>query len=133
MPEKWTGVNVQTPNGHGGPGPVASGSGAVLIYATFPSLPLAEAIGSAIVEAGLAACVNLLPGMLSIYRWQGAVHRDEEIAAIIKTRACLAARVVGWVRVAHPYANPALVSLPAVGGSPDFLAWITEETRGAAG
>jgi periplasmic divalent cation tolerance protein len=70
--------------------------------------------------------------MRSIYRWEGAIHKDEEVVAIIKTRAALAPRVVGWVRVAHPYTNPALVTLPAISGSADFLGWIVSETGGDA-
>jgi periplasmic divalent cation tolerance protein len=57
--------------------------------------------------------------------------RDEEVAAIIKTRRELAHRVIGWLRVAHPYVNPAAVVLPAAGGSDAFLAWITSETERA--
>jgi periplasmic divalent cation tolerance protein len=121
-----TGVNVDRT------GPSAASCAdppaAVLIYATFPGLAAAERIGGELVKARLAACVNIVPGMRSIYRWQGAVHRDEEVVAIIKSRAALASRVVGWVRVAHPYTNPALVTLPVTGGSADFLGWIVAET-----
>ena len=63
---------------------------AVLIYATYPDPETAEAGGRALVEAGLAACVNILPGMVSVYRWEGAVERSEECVMIIKTRAVLA-------------------------------------------
>lgn len=101
---------------------------AVLVYATFPSILQAEEISSQLVEAGVVACANLIPGMRSIYKWQGKVHRDNEVVAVLKTRADLSARVSGWLRVAHPYANPAIVVLPIVSGSPDFLEWIVEET-----
>jgi len=100
----------------------------VLIYATFPNLETAEAIATGLLEARLAACVNLLPGMRALYRWQGKVHRDPEIAAIIKSRRVLAGRVTGFVRIAHPYVNPALLVLPVESGSADFLAWIDAET-----
>ena len=66
---------------------------AVLVYTTFPSLEAAEEIGTALVDAGLAACVNILPGMVSIYVWNGARNRDTEVVMIIKTRAALAERV----------------------------------------
>ena len=69
-----------------------------------------------------------LPGMTSIYRWQGDTHQDAETVAIIKTRAGLAERVVGVVRVRHSYTNPSLLVLPLVGGSADFMAWIRAET-----
>ena len=119
MPEKLTLVNVEAA------GPVA------LIYATFPGMEVAERIGGELVEARLAACVNLIPGMRSIYRWQGATHRDQEVVAIVKTRTGLAPRVMGWIRIAHPYANPALIVLPVSNGSEDFLAWIAAETSEA--
>lgn len=132
MPEKVTGVNVGTVNAGKGACP-PRGGGVTLIYATFPSLAVAEAIGGQLVEAGLAACVNLLPGMRSIYCWEQAIHRDEEVAGLIKTQALLAERVIAWVRVAHPYTNPAVVLLPAIGGSAAFLGWIVGETRRALG
>jgi len=101
---------------------------AVLIYSTYPSQELAESIGAHLVDAGLAACVNVMPGMTSIYRWQGARHRDSEVVMIIKTRASLAERVAADVRSRHSYTNPALVVLPVEGGSQDFIDWIMEQT-----
>lgn len=101
---------------------------AVLVYATFPGPEEARRIGGELVESRLAACVNLLAGMTSIYRWQGATEESTETVAIIKTRAALAERVMGFVRVRHSYTNPALVLLPVAGGSADFLAWIVAET-----
>ncbi len=115
MPEKPARVN-------------AAPDAAVLVYATFPGSEEAHRIGAELVEMRLAACVNILPGMTSIYRWQGAIDRAAETVAIIKTRAALAERLVGIVRVSHSYTNPALVVLPVAGGSADFLAWIVAET-----
>jgi len=103
----------------------------VLIYSTFPSPEAAETAGRALVERRLAACVNILPGMVSIYRWEGAIARDSEAVMIIKTRASLAERVVAEVKALHTYANPALVVLPVVGGAEAYLAWLLGETRGA--
>lgn len=100
----------------------------ILVYATFPSIEEAERIGGQLVEDGLAACVNILPGMVSIYVWQGQRHRDQECAMIIKSRASLADRIVETVRGLHPYDNPALVVLDIAGGSPPFLEWILAQT-----
>jgi periplasmic divalent cation tolerance protein len=100
----------------------------VLIYATFPSAAEAERIGGALVDRGLAACVNILPGMTSIYVWEGKRQRDAEAAMIIKTRSGLANTAIAEARKLHPYANPAFVVLPVEGGSADFLRWITEQT-----
>ena len=103
----------------------------VLIYSTFPSVAEAERIGGALVDRGLAACVNILPGMTAIYVWEGKRQSDTEAAMIIKTRASLADTVIAETRSLHPYSNPALVVLPITGGSDDFLAWITTQTAGS--
>ena len=100
----------------------------VLIYATFPSPEAAEAVGGALVDQALAACVNILPGMISIYVWQGERHRDGETVMIIKTRAGLVDRAISEARRMHPYSNPALLVLPVTGGSADFLQWVVDET-----
>jgi periplasmic divalent cation tolerance protein len=100
----------------------------VLIYSTFPSAAEAERIGGALVDRGLAACVNILPGMTSIYIWEGRRQRDAESAMIIKTRARLADAAIAEARKLHPYSNPAFVVLLIDGGSTDFLRWIGEQT-----
>jgi periplasmic divalent cation tolerance protein len=101
---------------------------AVLIYSTFPSPEAAEIVGGALVDRALAACVNILPGMTSIYMWQGQRHRDAETVMVIKTRAQIADAVVAEARRMHPYTNPAFIVLPVSGGSADFLRWIKEQT-----
>ncbi len=100
----------------------------ILVYATFPSSDDAERIGGRLVDDGLAACVNILPGMVSIYEWQGQRQRDGECAMVIKSRASLANRIVETVRTLHPYDNPALVVLDITAGSPPFLDWIMKQT-----
>lgn len=101
---------------------------AVLIYTTFPSLEAAEEVGAALVETGVAACVNILPGMVSIYVWKGARQRDAEVVMIVKTRESLAEQAMSEIRQRHSYDTPALVVLPVEGGSADYLAWIAEQT-----
>ena len=71
---------------------------AVFVYTTYPSLVEAERIGKAVLERRLAACVNILPGMISHYWWQGAIERGEEVVMIIKTRASLAESVRAAVK-----------------------------------
>ncbi len=104
----------------------------VLVYSTFPSLDAAEAAGRELVERRLAACVNILPGMTSIYRWEAAIARDSEVVMIIKTRASLADTTIAAVKVRHTYANPALLVVPIIGGSADYLRWLVEETADSA-
>ena len=100
----------------------------VLIYSTYPSAEEAERIGGALVDRGLAACVNVFPGMTSIYIWEGKRERGSEAAMLIKTRASLADRAIAEARKLHPYSNPAFLVLPITGGSEDFLRWIAEQT-----
>jgi len=104
----------------------------VLVYSTFPSAEAAETVGRELVERGLAACVNILPGMTSIYRWEGALARDAEAVMIVKTRAVVADAVVEAVKSRHSYTNPALLIVPIIGGSDAYLRWLSEETAGPA-
>jgi periplasmic divalent cation tolerance protein len=104
---------------------------ALLVYTTYPSIVEAERAGRAIVEQRLAACVNILPGMVSHYWWQGAVERGEEVVMIIKTRASLAERVCAAVKQGHSYTTPAIVVLPVGHVDPDYLDWLMAETEAA--
>ena len=85
---------------------------AVLVYTTWPSIVEAERAGRAIVERRLAACVNILPGMISHYWWQGKIERAEEVVMIVKTRAGLADAVGKAVKAAHRYTTPSIMVLP---------------------
>jgi periplasmic divalent cation tolerance protein len=105
---------------------------AVLVYTTYPSVVEAERAGRAIVERRLAACVNILPGMVSHYWWQGALERGEEAVMIIKTRASLADQVRAAVKAGHSYTTPSILVLAFEGGDPDYLGWIMAETAKGA-
>lgn len=102
----------------------------VALYATFPDLATADAIGRALVERRLAACVNLIPGMRSIYRWQGAIERAEEVVAVVKCRADRAQAVIAAIEEAHPYDTPDVVTLPIESGSARYLEWVAAESAG---
>ena len=104
---------------------------AVLVYTTYPSVVEAEQAGRVIVERRLAACVNILPGMVSLYWWQGAIERGDEVVMIIKTRATLAEAVRAAVRQMHSYTTPAILVIPIENVDPDYHAWITAETAAA--
>ena len=104
---------------------------AVFVYTTYPSLVEAEKAGRAIVERRLAACVNILPGMISHYWWEGKVERGEEVVMIIKTRASLAEAVRAEVKALHSYTTPAILVLPIAGGEPGYLDWLMKETEAA--
>jgi periplasmic divalent cation tolerance protein len=101
---------------------------AVLVYTTWPSIVEAEQAGRATVERRLAACVNILPGMISHYWWQGKIERAEEVVMFVKTRAALAEAVGAAVKEHHSYTTPAIMTLPVDSVDPDYHAWIVNET-----
>jgi periplasmic divalent cation tolerance protein len=103
----------------------------VMLYTTFPSLVEAEKAGRALVEDRLAACVNILPGMISHYRWQGAIERAEEVVMLIKTRASLAEGVRAAVKTSHAYETPAILVLPVESVDEAYFAWIMDSTKPA--
>ena len=102
---------------------------AILVLSTFPSADKAAEIARVLVGEQLAACVNVVPGVRSIYRWQGAIHEDAEHLAVIKTTRArfdaLAARLAGL----HPYEVPEILALPIVGGAAPYLAWLGDAVR----
>jgi periplasmic divalent cation tolerance protein len=104
----------------------------VLVYSTFPTAEAAELVGTHLVEQRLAACVNVIAPMTSIYRWEGKIVRDSEAVMIIKTRKSSAEAVIAAVRSRHSYTNPALVVIPSEGGSADYIKWLLDSTDGVA-
>jgi len=106
---------------------------AVMVYTVYPSFVEAERAGRELVEARLCACVNILRGMVSLYWWQGAIERGEEVVMIIKTRATLAEAVRAAVKRTHSYTTPAILVLPIERVDPDYNAWLMAETRGDLG
>jgi periplasmic divalent cation tolerance protein len=100
----------------------------ILIYTTLPSLEEAKRVGDALVAGRLAACVNMFPGMISIFEWKGAREEASEVAMIIKTRAALTEAVLQEVKRLHPYQLPALLVLPTEGGSAEYCSWIASQT-----
>ena len=103
----------------------------VTCYVTCGGMEEAERIGRALVERHQAACVNIIPRIVSLYRWEGAVQRDEEALLLAKTRRELVEAVVRTVRELHSYELPCVTVLPIQGGFADYLAWVAEETAAA--
>jgi periplasmic divalent cation tolerance protein len=100
----------------------------VFIYVTHPDATAAAALARDLVEQGLAASVNILPGMLTVYRWQGRIETGAETVMIVKTRAALMESVQAHVRANHPYVCPCIAALPVTAGDPDYLGWIAQST-----
>lgn len=104
---------------------------AVFVYTTYPSIVEAEQAGRALVERRLAACVNILPNMVSLYQWEGKVERGEEVVMIVKTRASLAEAVEAAVKAMHSYTTPAILVIPLENVEQTYLGWIMAETEAA--
>ncbi|MGQ3672888.1 divalent-cation tolerance protein CutA [Xanthobacter sp. TB0136] len=104
-----------------------------LVYSTFPSMESAEQAAQQIVAARLAACANILPGMVSIYEWNGAMERGEEVVLLLKTLAARADELVSRLDALHPYDVPAIVILPATGGLPAYLEWVSRSVTQTGG
>lgn len=100
------------------------------LYMTFPDMDSAARVGRALLDARLVACVNVLPGARSLYRWEGAVQDDAEVVAFAKTRAELVDAAADKVRALHPYDTPCVVALQIGGGDAGYLGWIGAETGG---
>ncbi len=94
---------------------------------TAPDAETGARIARALVEERLVACVNLVPGIRSIYRWEGAVEEEAEVLLVVKTRSDRASELVDRVAELHPYELPEVVMLPAVGGNPPYLEWVRHE------
>lgn len=102
---------------------------AIFIYVTVPTEEAATMMARAVVEDRLAACANILPGMRSIYHWQGDIQQAREVVLIFKTRSSLFQAVETRVKELHPYTTPCIVALPVEQGHPGYLDWILAETK----
>jgi len=99
----------------------------LLVFITCPA-GSADALGAALVEARLAACVNALPGLRSVYRWQGQLERSDETLLIAKTSRTRYAALEAEVRRLHPYELPEIVTVNVAGGLPAYLQWVHDST-----
>jgi periplasmic divalent cation tolerance protein len=97
---------------------------AVVVLCTFPDIEQARQIGAALVERQVAACVNLLPGVESIYRWEGKVERAGEVLGVIKTTRY--ADLEAAIRELHPYEVPEILALPVAEGNCSYLQWVAD-------
>ena len=101
----------------------------LLALSTVAGAEDAERIARAVVERGLAACVNVLPGVVSIYRWKGSVEREEERMLVLKTTADRFEALRQAIVELHPYQVPELIALPIAAGHEPYLAWLDESCR----
>jgi periplasmic divalent cation tolerance protein len=102
----------------------------VVVLITAPSLEVGEKISSVLLARKLAACVNIIPSIQSLYTWQGELQNDQEVLLVVKTRVELFDEyLVPAVKALHPYEIPEIIALPIVLGSQGYLDWIAAETK----
>jgi periplasmic divalent cation tolerance protein len=95
-----------------------------IVFTTSPDTDTARRIARALVEEGLAACVNILPTMHSVYKWKGRIEEADEQLLIIKIVAVHFAQVRDRIRALHPYELPEIIAVPVADGLPEYLAWL---------
>lgn len=100
----------------------------LIILCTCPDPAIAERIAETLVDERLAACVNIAPGLTSIYRWEGRMQRDAELLLLIKTRQAVYSLLEARIRELHPYQIPEIIALPIQTGLAAYLDWIVDHT-----
>lgn len=105
---------------------------AFVCYCNCPDSDSAKRIAGTLVEERLAACVNILPGMVSVYRWEGMLQRADEVLLMIKTCGTRLEALTARVNELHPYELPEVIAVEVATGLPAYLAWIAAETDGQA-
>ena len=101
----------------------------ILMLSNVPDAETARKLGRALIESRLAACVNCLPQVTSVYRWQGAIEEASEIMLLIKTTAEKYAQAEALIKVMHPYELPEIIAFAMDQGLPAYLKWIEQEVQ----
>jgi periplasmic divalent cation tolerance protein len=101
---------------------------ALELHVTMPDKDRAAALARTLVGEGLAACVNIVPGVRSIYRWEGKVQEDDEVLCLVKTRPAVFDRARARILELHPYDVPEILAFAVDDGSPRYLEWLREST-----
>jgi periplasmic divalent cation tolerance protein len=105
------------------------GAAARLVWITAPDAQVALRLARGLVEERLAACAQVLPGMTSVYRWQGQVHEEAEVLLVAKTTAARLPELEAWLREAHPYDTPECLALAPQRVEARYLAWLADACR----
>ncbi|MCB1875650.1 MAG: divalent-cation tolerance protein CutA [Chromatiales bacterium] len=97
----------------------------LLVFCTCPDQVAGESLAATLIEEKLAACVNLIPGLLSIYRWEGRTERSSECLLLIKSDQTHYPRLEMRLQELHPYELPEIIAVPVTRGLPGYLQWVT--------
>lgn len=101
----------------------------LIALCTCPTAELAQSVARRLVEARAAACVNILPGVSSVYAWQGKIQQDAELLLIAKTTEAAWPRLQACIQELHPYELPEIIAVPVVEGLPAYLHWMSQSTQ----
>ncbi len=102
----------------------------ITVFCTVPDEQTASTIARHLVEARLAACCNIIPGLRSIYIWEGSIQDDKELLLIIKSKASLFDQLQATIKSLHPYQVPEILALPVDSGNKEYLKWLDEHVKG---
>jgi periplasmic divalent cation tolerance protein len=102
----------------------------IVVLVTTPSREVGREIGRAVIERKVAACVNVVPTIESLYTWEGELCSDEEALLLIKTTLSRFDELCSAIRAIHPYDVPEIIAVPVVAGSEDYLEWIETSVEG---
>jgi periplasmic divalent cation tolerance protein len=101
----------------------------IMVITNLPDRATAERIADSLVTDGVAACINVLAECFSVYRWQGTIERANEVPLLIKTTRAAYPLLEASLRKLHPYELPEIIALPVTAGLPEYLNWVSTETR----
>lgn len=103
-------------------------SDAIVVLCTCPDDTCARALAQTLLNEKLAACVNLIPQVTSLYCWQGKMEESQEVLLVIKSRRTLFGVLQQRIQTLHPYEVPEILAMPVLNGSPAYLQWLQEQT-----
>lgn len=97
-----------------------------MVFCTCADMETAQSIAKSLLEQSLAACVNILPGVTSLYKWKGNIESDNELLLLIKTHTCRLPELQKTIKGLHSYELPEIIDVPITGGLKEYLNWINE-------
>ena len=110
---------------------MTEGNQLLLVLITAPDLPTGRTLAKALLSGKIAACVNIIPGLASLYEWEGDLQEDDEVLLLVKTREeLLTSDLIPLVHELHPYDLPEIIGLPITMGSQPYLDWLLRGTSG---
>jgi periplasmic divalent cation tolerance protein len=101
----------------------------LMVITNLPNMAAAEAMAMAIVEREAGACVNIVPSVTSVYRWEGKIEKAQEVMLIVKTQYALYTQLEQLILSLHPYELPEIIGVPISAGLPAYLQWIAQQTK----